>query len=152
MTMNGGHMPTRSLAIRSSEYALPEPGEWCPPTTIIDLSSDGPPGLIAELVDAFHDDGVVRLVELNNALEHSELDRIKRAAHSIRGAARQMGAEGVSAISESIEQQAAAGNCEDLIDLACRLRWVFLRECESMRDYLQRQGCVLSAAKIRPCR
>jgi len=123
-------------------YALAQPGEWSPPSTLIDLSPDGTPELIADLVHAFRDDASIRLGELNIALERGQLDCASRAAHSIKGAARQMGAEGVASISERIEREAAGRTSEDLIDLACGLRWVFLGECEAMMAYLQQQGCV----------
>lgn len=81
---------------------------WSPPAVLLEAAA-GDDGLIAKLIDAFGRDSGARIERIRGALAASDFPSIRAEAHTIKGSARQMGAD------------AAAEACQEL-EMACGLQ------------------------------
>lgn len=81
---------------------------WSPPAVLLEAAA-GDAGLIAKLIDAFGRETDARIERIRGALAASDFPKIRAEAHTIKGSARQMGAD------------AAAGACQE-VEMACDLR------------------------------
>jgi two-component system, NarL family, sensor histidine kinase EvgS len=82
--------------------ALSTPGTWSPPPSLVEVAS-GDETLIAELIGAFHTDTDNRMRQIHAALAVTELSRISEEAHSIKGGARQLGADELADACQDLE-------------------------------------------------
>ncbi|MER5510627.1 response regulator [Streptomyces sp. NPDC002766] len=111
-----------------------------------ELRGDGSPGE-NELVDRLVDHFLVRAPEMTSALFHA-LDRhdseeIAEVAHSLRGAAGNIGARGLADCCTELEQYAEAGDPAPLTQAAPRLQEELDRACrtlETLRSRPRRRG------------
>lgn len=95
-----------------------------------------------ELVDRLADHFLVRAPEMTSALFHA-LDRhdtreIADAAHSLKGAAGNMGAEGLAAQCQDLEEHARAGHPAQLAETAPRLQEELDRTCRTLETLRSR--------------
>ncbi|MET7691775.1 response regulator [Streptomyces sp. NPDC005483] len=95
-----------------------------------------------ELVDRLVDHFLVRAPEMTSALFHA-LDRhdtqeIADQAHSLKGAAGNMGAEGLAARCQDLEEHARAGNPASLAETAPRLQDELDRTCRTLETLRSR--------------
>ena len=95
-----------------------------------------------ELVDRLVDHFLVRAPEMTSALFHA-LDRhdtreIADAAHSLKGAAGNMGAEGLAAQCQDLEEHARAGHPAQLAETAPRLQEELDRTCRTLETLRSR--------------
>ena len=75
---------------------------WTLPETIRDLAADDP-ALIAELIEAFHTDTTIRLVQMRQTIANADLKACRNAAHTIKGSALQMGAAVIASLCQELE-------------------------------------------------
>ncbi|WP_406278588.1 response regulator [Streptomyces sp. NBC_00191] len=102
-----------------------------------------------ELVDRLVDHFLVRAPDMTSALFHAldshDTPEIAEQAHSLKGAAGNMGAEGLAACCEALEQRAKAGELAPLADIAPRLQDELDRTCrilETLRSHPPGHGPV----------
>jgi HPt (histidine-containing phosphotransfer) domain-containing protein len=69
----------------------------------LDALAGDAPELVRELVSLFTTDVAERLSRLREAVERGDDHSTKRAAHGIKGAAINMGAEGLATLAEALE-------------------------------------------------
>ncbi|GAB4430278.1 MAG: hypothetical protein Kow002_18730 [Anaerolineales bacterium] len=67
---------------------------------------------VLEMVDAFLDEGKHFLDDLNSALNTSDVDRFRRAAHSLKSNAATFGALHLSGLAKELEEIARDGQLE----------------------------------------
>jgi len=65
---------------------------------------------LAEIVDAFLDEGPQRLAELRQGIEDGDATLVGRAAHTLKANGRMFGAERLAQLSEEIETAARGGD------------------------------------------
>ncbi|MGA2273733.1 MAG: Hpt domain-containing protein [Bryobacteraceae bacterium] len=75
---------------------------WSPPAVLLEAAA-GDDGLIAKLIDAFGRDTDARIEQMRKGLAASNLPNIRAEAHTIKGCARQMGAEAVAEACQEVE-------------------------------------------------
>ena len=75
---------------------------WKPPEMLRDLAA-GDSELICELVAAFKQDVAARLMRIRSALSTADLAALRAEVHTIKGSARQIGADDVAAKCQQIE-------------------------------------------------
>src|ERR1051325_8248286 len=93
-------MQNRTISSRPNNLeAVPV---WEPPGLLLDLAARDP-ALIPELIDAFQLGVDARLHEIHAAVEPSAYGAISAAAHSIKGGARQIGADVIANICQDLE-------------------------------------------------
>jgi HPt (histidine-containing phosphotransfer) domain-containing protein len=78
------------------------PNSWTPPDSLLEAAADDC-GLIAELIDAFQTDTEIRLQRLRTALETGDTKILRAEAHTIKGSARQVGADALAAVCQEVE-------------------------------------------------
>ena len=109
---------------------------WRVPETLKEFAEAGDDTIVLQLIDAFRCDTARRLDRLHEALARLDPGTVKAEAHSVRGAARQMGAEGLADLCHSVET-AAPGM--DWPDLGQRVKLVdagFADLCRAMSEYV----------------
>jgi len=75
---------------------------WSPPAVLLEAAA-GDDGLIVRLIDAFGSDTNARVEQMRRALAASNFPDIRANAHTIKGSARQMGAEAVAEACHELE-------------------------------------------------
>jgi two-component system sensor histidine kinase RpfC len=90
---------------------------WSPPLFLLETAS-GDDGLIADLVDAFNTDTSSRIQRIRAALAASDFPKLRMEAHTIKGGARQVGAD---AVADACQELEAVGNLQEALLVAARL-------------------------------
>lgn len=70
------------------------------------------------LIETFENDSIVRIQTIRDAVDSGDPDEIRRAAHSFKGSASNMGAPLLTDYCRSMEERGHAGStegCEDLL-------------------------------------
>ena len=104
---------------------------WTPPGFLLDLTAQDQ-GLLAEILEAFTTDTGARIRHLRAALSCADIAGIRRSAHSVKGAASQLGAEAVVAICQEIEIEVAETPTPLLYECVARLENAFDETCRAM--------------------
>src|SRR5450432_1195789 len=94
--------------------------EWSPPASLLDAASDDE-GLIDDLIDVFSTDSDARLEQMREALATLNFPRLRFEAHTIKGSARQVGADAVAEACQEIE---IASDPQDALLIAAQLNRV----------------------------
>jgi len=102
---------------------------------------DGDEELFAMLVSMFHQDCDALLEELALGIEHDDLARVERAAHTLKGLAANLEATSARDAALAIEQLAQAGNLDGAAPAAAQLR----QELQSLRRALVHWNAAYSA-------
>jgi PAS domain S-box-containing protein len=106
-----------------------------------ELRGDGTPAE-HELVDRLVDHFLARAPEMTSALFHAldrhDIQEIAAQAHSLKGAAGNMGAHGLAACCQELEQHARAGNPASLAETAPRLQHELDRTCRTLESLRSR--------------
>jgi HPt (histidine-containing phosphotransfer) domain-containing protein len=113
---------------------------WRVPETLKEIAEAGDDRIVLELIDSFQRDTAARLKRLHEALARFDAGTVQAEAHSVRGAARQMGAEALADLCRSVE---AAAPGMDWPELERRLNQVELGFAElrfAMSEYVDAKG------------
>jgi len=100
----------------------------------------GDADLYTGVIRAFLHDGPVRLAAIKAAIDAQDLDLVRRHAHSLKGAAGNLSANGLFAAAQQIERAAAEQRCDDLeaawrrLSTEATLVLAALRETEARRS------------------
>jgi HPt (histidine-containing phosphotransfer) domain-containing protein len=105
---------------------------WDLPDSLREFVSGGDPEMVVEILTLFQDDSSVRLRELNDALAAGDRDAVRKQAHTLKGAALQIGAIAMSELCREMELLATSAPGSQLLDLACRTWECFERTCRYM--------------------
>jgi HPt (histidine-containing phosphotransfer) domain-containing protein len=109
---------------------------WIVPESLKDIEKAGDDSIVLELIDSFQDDTASRLQRLHEAVTRCDADRVKAEAHSVRGAARQMGAEGLAELCRAVEAGAPQRNWPELEDQVNRAEVQFAEVRTAMSEYV----------------
>ena len=102
---------------------------------LLSLSEGGDPELLVDLIRMYLDDGPIKLAEIVEGLAEQDYDRVERAAHSLKGAAGNLGAIMVQADCERL--QVASRNSEyDTMELGLSTLRDHFREAEAAMQQL----------------
>ena len=82
-----------------------------------ELGGEEDPGLLSELIELFLSDAPQRLQELEAALEDGDLERLSRAAHTLKSSSANLGAVAFRRLCEELERSARQGD-----EATCRRR------------------------------
>jgi HPt (histidine-containing phosphotransfer) domain-containing protein len=85
------------------------------------LEAQGLSDLVVDIFGAFLDTTPAFLREMASALERGDLDQVVTLAHSLKGAAVQIGADAMNQVCVDVERAARAGGLDDLPLLLDRL-------------------------------
>ena len=110
---------------------------WSVPETLKEIEKSGEDSIVLELIDSFQQDTASRLQRLHEAVARFDADRVKAEAHSVRGAARQMGAEGLAELCRAVEAGAPQRNWPELEDQVNRADVQFAEVRTAMSEYVR---------------
>ena len=87
---------------------------WHLPETLRELEEAGDDSIVLELIDSFQNDTATRLERLHDALARLDAATVKAQSHSLRGSARQMGADALADLCQAVEAGAPRMNWPEL--------------------------------------
>src|SRR5579872_6227473 len=87
---------------RSSSSGDSSTESWSPPRSVLE-GIFGEDDLIVDMIHIFKTDIPARIQRIRAALEGCEYDAIRTEAHSIKGSARQIGADGIADTCQELE-------------------------------------------------
>ncbi len=102
----------------------------------LEVMTDGDKEFAAELIEMYRVDTRQRLDTLDEALNGSDLDRVEREAHTIKGASSNVGTNLVREVAFELEALARQGDLSRGIELLDRLRQEFDRAEQFFSSYL----------------
>lgn len=105
---------------------------WVLPESLREFVDTGDREMVVEILTLFQDDSAPRLRELNDALAAGDRETVRKQAHTLKGAALQVGAVAMSGICREIERLAPSAPSPQLLDLACRTWECFELTCRRM--------------------
>jgi len=108
---------------------------WAPPADLLELAAEQPE-LISELVADFRHDTAGRLQEIDSALVRGDRARVRAEAHSIKGSARQLGAEKLADLCQQMELAAVQAPPAELADRVNQMAAEFDAVWHAMTGYL----------------
>jgi HPt (histidine-containing phosphotransfer) domain-containing protein len=79
-----------------------------------ELNEPGEPDLYGEVATLFLDEAPTRLAEIRAALAAGNAEALYRAAHAVKGAARNVGAARIGDAAEAVEKRGRAGDLEGM--------------------------------------
>jgi HPt (histidine-containing phosphotransfer) domain-containing protein len=119
---------------------------WHLPETLREFEEAGDDSLVLELIDSFQIDTASRLERLHAAVARFDAATVKAEAHSVRGSARQMGAEALAELCQAVESGAPKMNWPGLEDQVQQAEVRFAEALSAMAEYVnskQRAGVPL---------
>jgi PAS domain S-box-containing protein len=105
--------PDRALPAAPAPAAGPDSGESGAPVFDRDAALhrvDGDRELLREIIGLFVEDAPRRLAEIEEGLARTDLDQVRRAAHTLKGAAANLAAHRLQAMAVRLEATAKDGN------------------------------------------
>jgi len=107
---------------------------WDLPETLSRLASEGNREIVAEVIEAFESDTARRLRLLDDAIAHGNWAAARAQAHSIKGAASEVGAYTLVAICRRMELTADTGAGPIFAELRNEAHADFTRVCRLMNE------------------
>jgi len=104
----------------TTERTRPTQQAWSPPAMLLEAAA-GDAGLIVRLIDAFGRDTDERIERMLRTLAASDFPSIRAEGHTIKGSARQMGAD---ALAEACREIETACDLQEASLVAARLNRV----------------------------
>jgi HPt (histidine-containing phosphotransfer) domain-containing protein len=104
----------------TTEFSHSFQQDWSPPESLLEAAS-GDDSLIDDLIDAFSTDSDARIGQMREALAAPAFQRIGFEAHTIKGSARQVGAD---ALAEACQELEMVTGLQDAPLIAARLNHV----------------------------
>jgi two-component system sensor histidine kinase/response regulator len=75
-----------------------------------EYQNPGEPDFVTELIGIFSEDLTNRLIQISDALEAGDANRVRQAAHALKGASAELGAQRMRVICSRLELSAAEGS------------------------------------------
>jgi HPt (histidine-containing phosphotransfer) domain-containing protein len=122
--------------------------EWSPPLSLLEAAS-GDEGLIAELIDAFHTDTDDRIREMRAALAITEFSRIGSEAHSIKGGARQLGADALADACQDLGTLSEVQEAAPVVAALSRVLELYDEILRAMAAYSDSRSLNLSVTSLK---
>ena len=109
-------------------------GQWRPPEDLASLGT----AIMTDLLAAFKNDTGEQISQLNCLLSRADFAGVKSQAHTIKGAACQLGAGDLTSICAELETAALTGSLSRLAACMRRLDAEYMDLCSDMNTYLAR--------------
>ena len=103
---------------------------------LLDLTDDGDVELLVDLIGMFLDDSPGRVTDVLEGLQANDLDRVERAAHSLRSSAGNLGASEVQRLSGELQLASREPRRETIERLAVELRGSYAEAEVALRELL----------------
>jgi signal transduction histidine kinase/DNA-binding response OmpR family regulator len=117
-------VPELQAAILRAESRLhARPDRTSPTPSSLDLTGlralrdGGEPNIIREVFDVFRSEAPTLLQQMRQATQGGDINALRRAAHSLKGAAASLGAKSLAGLCAKIERRARTGVIEGIVEL-----------------------------------
>ena len=110
---------------------------WHLPEPLREIEEAGDESIVLELIDYFQNDTVSRFGRLHAAVARLDAATVKAEAHSMRGSARQMGAEALADLCQTIEAGALKMNWPELEGQVDQADECFAEMRSAMSEYVK---------------
>ena len=124
----------------AARAALPEPIDWETLNALREYQAEGEPDLVQELIGMFRAETPTLLVALRAAIAAGEADKLRHAAHTLKGTSNNLGVRQVAALSAEIEKKSRSGTVEGADALLAQLEREFERACRALDAGQRGQG------------
>src|SRR5450432_233010 len=118
---------------------------WHLPEMLREIEEAGDDSIVLELIDSFQNDTTSRFERLHDAVARLDAASVKAEAHSIRGSARQMGAESLADLCQAVEAGAPQMNWPELEYQAKQAEVRFAEVRSAMSEYVQATTRIVGA-------
>jgi HPt (histidine-containing phosphotransfer) domain-containing protein len=112
--------------------------EWSPPASLLEAAS-GDESLINDLIEVFSADSDYRIGQMRDALATLDFPRLRFQAHTVKGSARQLGAEAVAEACQEIETGSDLQDAPLIAARLTRVQELFEEVCGAMASYSNSQ-------------
>jgi histidine phosphotransfer protein HptB len=109
---------------------------WHLPETLREFEEAGDDSIVLELINSFQNDTASRCGSLHAAVARLDAATVKAEAHSMRGSARQMGAEALADLCQIIEAGALKMNWPELEGQVDQADECFAEVRSAMSEYV----------------
>jgi HPt (histidine-containing phosphotransfer) domain-containing protein len=123
-----------SFDARAGESNPPVDDAWSPPPVLVEAAC-GDDDLLAAIIDTFNTDSAARIQQCREALAAADYARIAREAHTIKGGARQVGADVVAEACQELETVAKRQEAPVIAARLNRVQEVFEEIRNTMASY-----------------
>jgi HPt (histidine-containing phosphotransfer) domain-containing protein len=113
---------------------------WQLPGALQEIERAGDVIIVLELIDFFQKDTAARLERLHDAAARSDAATVKEEAHTMRGSARQMGAETLADLFRAVEASASQMNWSELAGQLEQADQCFAEVRGAMSEYVRARG------------
>ena len=113
---------------------------WHLPESLREMEEVGEDSIVLELIASFQDDTASRFERLHVAVARLDAATVKAEAHSMRGSARQMGAEALADLCQTIEAGALKMNWPELEGQVDQADGRFAEVRSAMSEYVRARG------------
>jgi HPt (histidine-containing phosphotransfer) domain-containing protein len=110
---------------------------WNLPENLREFEEAGDDSFVLELIDSFQKDTAKRFERLQDGVARRDAATAKAEAHSMRGSARQMGAESLADLCQAVEAGAPQMNWPELEYQAKQAEVRFAEVRSAMAEYVQ---------------
>ncbi len=108
---------------------------WKPPDVFGELTADGCSEVVIQLIEAFRSDTADRLQQLGVAFANRDYKRVRAEAHTIKGAAKQMGADSMASTCQDIESAQTETPLTEIGPRISMLEEQFAEVCQGLALY-----------------
>jgi histidine phosphotransfer protein HptB len=110
---------------------------WHLPEPLREIEETGDESIVLELIDYFQNDTASRFGRLHAAVARLDAATVKAEAHAIRGSARQMGAEALADLCQTVEAGALKMNWPELGGQVVQADERFAEVLRAMSEYVR---------------
>ena len=117
---------------------MTEPIDMAVVEELLSLSEEGDPELLVDLIHMYLQDGPLKVTEISEGLSRKDYDRVERAAHSLKGAAGNLGASLVLQDCDVLQQASRQHQTDTVRRGLDELRGHFQESEQALQEILQK--------------
>ena len=117
--------------------SLPDAVDWDVLNGLREYQAEGEPDLVQELVGMYRAETPGLLADIRAAMAAGEADKLRHAAHSLKGSSNNLGVRQVAALSAEIEKKGRSGTVEGVDALLAQLEREFERAAQALDAVLR---------------
>ncbi len=84
---------------------------------LLSFADDGDPELLVDLIQMFLEDGPAKVKAVTDGLDEGDLDKVERAAHSLKGTSGNLGATHLQHSCEAMQLASRSGEIDSVREL-----------------------------------
>lgn len=88
---------------------------------LLSFADDGDPELIIDLITMFLEDGPAKVKAVTDGLAEGDLEKVERAAHSLKGTSGNLGARQLQDACEAMQVASRSHNIDDVREIVPRI-------------------------------